>query len=246
MVARVRGHRPLARIGAATAGSERNVKRHDRSRRRPPVKAGARVLGALLLLLALGSCSSSHHASTPTVTTVPGAPAIVPITVPGSAPLPATLHSSKQRSACSATRPASFEQTGVARLDISLVAIAPVTTEVCVYGGPSVEELRGHVAFAGAAARTVADALNGVTGIDPVSGPRCEPGPKAAVVVLISDGLRTEALAVSLTGCRGVANGLLSGAGTPSTAAVIARSVALAARCTHQFGLSDGCIAGTS
>jgi hypothetical protein len=209
------------------------------------VNAGIPALGALLLMLTLASCSSSNHASTTTVTTAPSAPpAIVPITVPGSAPLPATLHSSGKRSACPASRPASFPQSGVARLDISLVAIAPATAEVCVYGGPSAEELRGHVAFGGAAARTVGDALNGVTGIDPVSGPRCEPGPNAPVVVMVSDGLRTEALSVSLTGCRGVDNGLLSGAGTPSTAAVITRSVVLAGRCTRQFGLARACIAG--
>jgi hypothetical protein len=206
-----------------------------------------RLLGALVpaLALALASCSSGRGASPPTTVRQQAIPAIVPITVPGAAPLPANLLRSKRPSACPATRPDSFPQTGVARLDIALVAIAPVSAEVCVYQGPGNRTLGGRVAFDGAAASTVSNALNTVTGIDPVSGPRCEPGTDASVVVLVSDGLRTEALTAALTGCRGVENGLLSGAGTPSSTAMLTRSVALAATCARQFGRSASCVAGT-
>jgi hypothetical protein len=204
-----------------------------------------RLLGASVpaLVLVLASCSSGRSAS-PAPTTVPQIPAIVPITVPGSAPLPAHLQVSKRASGCPATRPDSFPQLGVARLDIALVAIAPVTAEVCLYGGSGARTLRGVVGFDGAAASTVVNALNTVTGIDPVSGPRCEPGPDAPVVILVSDGLRTEALSVALTSCRGVSNQLLSGAGTPSSSEMVTRSVALATACTRRFGRDASCIAG--
>src|SRR5262245_40261072 len=114
---------------------------------------------ALLLALALASCSSGHGAS-PTPTTIPrsAVPAIVPIAVPGAAPLPAELQESRRPSVCPATRPDSFPQTGVARLDIALVAIAPVTADVCVYGGSGLRALRSRVAFGGAAASTVVNA----------------------------------------------------------------------------------------
>jgi len=63
--------------------------------------------------------------------------------------------------------PANFAQRGVARLDISLVAIAAVDAEVCRYGvSPAPRVLRSHVAFAGEAATMIADALNTVAGID--------------------------------------------------------------------------------
>ncbi len=125
------------------------------------------------------------------------------------------------------------------------MAVAPVTAEVCVYGGAGARTLRGHVSFGGVAASTVVNALNTVAGIDPVSGPRCEPGPNAPVVVLVSDGLRTEALSVALAGCRGVGNGLLSGAGTPSSDRMVARAVALAAACAQRFARAPSCRAGT-
>jgi hypothetical protein len=209
-----------------------------------------RLLGVsvpgLALALVLASCSSGRSASPgPTTAPRPAVPVVVPIAVPGSAPLPANVRVSKRQSACPAKRPDSFPQAGVARLDIALVAVAPVTAEVCVYGGSGARALRSRVAFRGAAASTVVNALNTVTGIDPISGPRCEPGPAAPVVVLVSDGLRTEALAVALTGCRGVGNGLLSGAGTPSSAAMVTRSVALAGACARRFGRTASCIAGT-
>jgi hypothetical protein len=211
-----------------------------------PVIGQGRMLGGLVLALALASCSSGRSA-TPTPTTVPrpAVPVIVPIAVPGSAPLPANVRPSRRPSACPGTRPDSFPQTGVARLEIALVAVAPVTAEVCVYGGSGARTLHSRVAFGGVAASTVVNALNTVTGIDPISGPRCEPGPNAPVVVLVSDGLRTEALAVSLRGCRGVSNGLLSGEGTPSSVAMVARSVALAGACARRFGRSASCSAGT-
>jgi hypothetical protein len=200
---------------------------------------------ALALLIAAAACSSGNG-STSSPTTVPrrAVPSIVAIAVPGAEALPGVLEVSKHPSACPATRPDSFAQTGVARLDIALVAIAPVSAEVCVYGGPGARSLRSHVAYGGLAASTVVNALNTVTGIDPVSGPRCEPGPDAPIVVLVSDGLRTEALSVSLTGCRGVANGLLSGAGTASSTAMVSRSVALAGACARRFGRNASCIAG--
>jgi hypothetical protein len=135
----------------------------------------------------------------------------------------------------------------VARLDISLVAIAAVDVEVCAYGGSVAPgALRSHVAFDGVAAETIASALNGVAGIDPVSGPRCEPGPAASVVIAISDGLRVEQFLASLAGCRGVSNGFLSGAGTPSSTAVLRRAIALADLCGRRFGRSASCIAGAS
>jgi hypothetical protein len=175
----------------------------------------------------------------------PAVAAIVPIAVPGSGPLPGNLVVARRPSTCPATRPDSFPQTGVARLDIALVAIAPVTAEVCVFGGPGARALRSHVGFGGVAASTVVNALNTVTGIDPVSGPRCEPGSDAPLVALVSDGIRTEALSASLTGCRGVSNGLLSGAGTASSSAMLTRSVALASACARRFGRTASCIAGT-
>jgi hypothetical protein len=202
---------------------------------------------ALALVLAAASCTSGHGGATPASTTIPrsAVAAIVPIAVPGSSPLPGKLVVSKRPSACPSTRPDSFPQTGVARLDIALVAIAPVTAEVCVYGGPGAHAIRGRVAFAGAAASTVVNALNTVAGIDPISGPRCEPGPDAPLVVLVSDGLRTEALVASLAGCRGVSNGLLSGAGTPSSTAMLTRSIALAGACARRFGRTASCNAGS-
>jgi hypothetical protein len=211
--------------------------------------AGALLPGISVVVAtatALASCSSGHGAAPPS-TTVPrsAVPVVVPVAVPGSAPLPANLRVSKRPSACAPTRPRSFPQTGVARLDIALVAVAPVTAEVCVYGGASARALRGRVSFDGAAASTVVNALNTVAGIDPVSGPRCEPGADAPVVVLVSDGLRTEALWAALTGCRGVSNGLLSGAGTASSTAILTRSVALAGACAHRFGRTAACVAGT-
>src|SRR5258708_3651713 len=96
----------------------------------------------------------------------------------------------------SCQRPDRPEQRGPSaaeRLCYSLVAIAAVDAEVCTYGvAPAPRVLRSHVAFEGEAATTIADALNSVAGIDPVSGPRCLPGPTASVVVAISDGLRLE------------------------------------------------------
>jgi len=208
---------------------------------RPALAAAA----AVALGLALTSCSSGHSAPpTPTTVARPAAAVVVPIGVPGSAPLPANLSSSKRPSACAPTRPDSFPQTGVARLDIALVAVAPVTAEVCVYGGAGTRTLRSRVSFGGLAASTVVNALNTVAGIDPVSGPRCEPGANAPVVVLVSDGIRTEAVAASLTGCRGVSNGLLSGAGTAASSAMLTRSIALAGACSRRFGRA-GCVAGT-
>jgi hypothetical protein len=204
------------------------------------------LFSALALVLVAASCSSGHGASSAATTVPPPVPAIVPIAVPGSAPLPGTLQLSKRQSTCPAPRPDTYPQTGVARLDIALVAIAPVTAEVCVYAGAGVRALQSHVGFGGLAASTVVNALNTVTGIDPVSGPRCEPGPDAPVVVLVSDGLRTEALSASLTGCRGVSNGLLSGAGTASSTAVLNRSIALAGACARRFGRTASCIAGSA
>jgi hypothetical protein len=199
----------------------------------------------LALVFVLVSCSSGRHAS-PASTTVPRAavPAIVPISVPGSAPLPTILRASSRRSACPASRPDSLPPTGYVRLDIALVAVAPATAEVCVYGGSGARTLESRVAFGGVGAATVVDALNTVAGIDPVSRPRCEPGPAAPVVVLVSDGLRTEMLSAALTGCRGVSNGLLSGAGTSSSAAMLNRSLALAAACTRRFPHAASCVAG--
>jgi hypothetical protein len=211
--------------------------------------AGALLPGlvvALAIATALASCSSGHGA-TPASTTAPrpAVPVVVPLAVPGSAPLPTNLRASKRPSGCAPTRPDSFPQTGVARLDIALVAVAPVTAEVCVYGSAGARILRSRVSFDGVAASTLVNALNTVAGIDPVSGPRCEPGAAAPLVVLVSDGLRTEAVAASLTGCRGVSNGLLSGAGTASSTAMLTRSVALAGACSRRFGRSAACVAGT-
>jgi hypothetical protein len=157
------------------------------------------------------------------------------------------VRSSTMHSSCPRGLPTNFAQRGVARLDISLVAIAAVDVEVCAYGGSVAPgALRSHIAFDGAAADTVASALNGVAGIDPVSGPRCEPGPAASVVIAISDGLRVEQFLASLAGCRGVSNGFLSGAGTPSSTAVLRRAIALADLCGRRFGRSASCIAGAS
>jgi hypothetical protein len=208
--------------------------------------AGGLVTVATATALTVASCSSGHGA-TPASTTVPrpAVPVVVPIAVPGSAPLPANLRVSKRPSACAPTRPESFPQTGVARLDIALVAVAPVTAEVCVYGGAGARTLRSRVSFGGVGASTVANALNTVAGIDPVSGPRCEPGADAPLVVLVADGLRTEALSASLMGCRGVSNGLLSGAGTASSTAMLTRSIALASACSRRFGRAAACVAGT-
>jgi hypothetical protein len=221
------------------------VRKTARVNGRGPLPSASRPALALAVALALASCSSGHSA-TPSPTTIarPAVPVVVPIAVPGSAALPVNVSAAKRRSACAPTRADSFPQTGVARLDIALVAIAPVTAEVCVYGGAGARTLRSRVAFGGPAASTVVNALNTVAGIDPVSGPRCEPGANAPVVVLVSDGLRTEAVSASLTGCRGVSNGLLSGAGTAASAAMLTRAIALAGACSRRFGRA-GCMAGT-
>jgi hypothetical protein len=198
----------------------------------------------LTMLCLVASCSSGHATVRAPATT---APALVTITVPGSRPLPTVVRAAPKPSSCPGQMPTSLPQHGVARLDISLVAVAAVAVEVCTYAGPGAPRaLRSHVAFAGPTATTIADALNGVAGIDPVSGPRCDPGPDASVLVAVSDGLRVEEFRVSLTGCRGVSNGLLSGAGTASTARVLGRAIALADTCVRRFGLSAGCIAGSS
>jgi len=157
------------------------------------------------------------------------------------------VRKSTMPSSCPRGLPTNFTQRGVARLDISLVGIAAVDVEVCAYGGSVAPgALRSHVAFDGAAAETIASALNGVAGIDPVSGPRCEPGPAASVVIAISDALRVEQFLASLAGCRGVSNGLLSGAGTASSTAVLRGAIALADLCGRRFGRSASCIAGAS
>jgi len=210
----------------------------------PPVPVVVLALAGALVLAPGLLASSSHRGPSSTTTVAPLAVSVVPDTVPSAAPLPVALHASNRPSACPTTRPDAFPQTGVARLDIALVAIAPVTAEVCVYGGPGAHALQSRVAFAGVAASTVVNALNTVAGIDPVSGPRCEPGPNAPVVVMVSDGLRTEALSVALTGCHGVNNGLLSGAGTPSSIRMVTGAVALAGRCRQRFGRAS-CIAGS-
>jgi hypothetical protein len=154
------------------------------------------------------------------------------------------VRESAKPSSCPRGLPATFAQRGVARLDISLVAIAVVNVEVCTYGGSVAP--RGRVAFDGAAATTIVNAMNGVAGIDPLSGPRCEPGPAASVVIVVSDGLRVEQLLASLAGCRGVSNGLLSGAGTALSTKVLERAVALADQCARRFRPSANCIAGTA
>ena len=174
-------------------------------------------------------------------------PAALAISVPGARPLPTVVRKSTTPSSCPRGLPTNFAQRGVARLDISLVAIAAVDVEVCVYGGSvATGALRSHVAFDGAAAETIASALNGVAGIDPLSGPRCEPGPAASVVIAISDGLHVEQFLASLAGCRGVSNGFLSGAGTPSSTAVVRGAIALADLCVRRFGRSASCVAGPS
>ena len=161
--------------------------------------------------------------------------------------MPAAVRAATGPSSCPGRLPANFPQHGVARLDISLVAIAVVNVEVCTYGGSVAPGApRSHVAFFGAAATTIVNAVNGVAGIDPVSGPRCEPGAGASVVIVVSDGLRVEQFLASLVGCRGVSNGLLSGAGTVLSTKVLARAVALADECAHRFGPSASCIAGTA
>jgi hypothetical protein len=203
-----------------------------------------RGVGALTLLIAVASCSSGRGTATVPPTAIPSA---IAISVPGARPLPTVVRKSTKPSSCPRVLPTNFAQRGVARLDISLVAIAAVDAEVCVYGGSvRAGALRSHVAFDGVAAETIASALNGVAGIDPVSGPRCEPGADASAVIAISDGLRIEQFLASLAGCRGVSNGLLSGAGTPSSTAVLRRAIVLADLCRGRFGPSASCIAGTS
>jgi hypothetical protein len=66
------------------------------------------------------------------------------------------------------------------------------------------------------------------------------------VVIVVSDGQRVEQFLASLVGCRGVSNGLLSGAGTVLSTKVLERAVALADECAHRFGPSARCIAGTA
>ena len=61
-----------------------------------------------------------------------------------------------------------------------------------------------------------------------------------------SDGLRVEQFLASLTGCRGVSNGFLSGAGTPSSTAVLRGAIGLADLCGRRFGRSASCVAGVS
>jgi len=195
------------------------------------------------VVLALASCSAGGATESAPTTTIPAAIAIAN-TVPGARPLPTTLREPARPSLCPDALPANFPQRGVARLDISLVGIAAVEADVCRYEpSPASTGLPSRVEFDGAAATTIADALNSVAGIDPLSGPRCEPGPTASVVVAISDGLRVEEFLVSLAGCRGVSNGLLSGAGTALSTAVLQRAVTLAELCDSRFPFYDGCAA---
>jgi hypothetical protein len=135
----------------------------------------------------------------------------------------------------------------VPRIDLVIVPIAAVSFEVCTYGGPTATRtLQGTVAFHGQSATTVENAANSLTGIDPVSGPRCEPGAAAAMLLVVSDGLHVEQLLASRAGCRGVSNGLLSAAATPGWTAVFERAVALADLCTRRHGPSASCIASNS
>jgi hypothetical protein len=95
-------------------------------------------------------------------------------------------------------------------------------------------------------ADTFESAANGVAGIDPVSGPRCEPGDGASVLVLVSDGVGLEQLLAARAGCRGVSNGLLSGAATPTWTTVLERAVALADLCASRRVGSASCVAARS
>jgi hypothetical protein len=160
--------------------------------------------------------------------------------------LPTALHRSTAVSRCPGVLPTSPQEDGVARLDMTLVPIAPVAVEVCTYGGSPARALRSRVGFGGEAATSVVNAVNRVAGIDPLSGPRCEPGAAASVVVVVFDGLRFEQLLASRSGCRGVYNGLLSGAGTAPWNTVLDQAVALADRCAVWFGSTAGCVAGAT
>jgi len=106
--------------------------------------------------------------------------------------------------------------------------------------------LYGRVVFGGSDADGLENAANGLTGIDPFSGPRCEPGAAASVLVVVTDGLNVEQLVASLAGCRGVSNGYLSAATTPTWTAALQRAVALADLCARRFGASTNCVAADS
>jgi len=196
-------------------------------------------IGLIALLFAVAGCSSGgSHASAPAAETTP-----VVVVTPTTAALPTAVRPTGAATRCPMVLPASPSSPGVGRLDISLVPIAAIRVDVCVYAASSSVALRGDVVFEGTDADTFENAANGVEGIDPVSGPRCEPGTAASVLVLASDGITVEQLLASRVGCRGVTNGLLSGAATPTWTTMLERAVALADACARRVGVRSSCTA---
>jgi hypothetical protein len=202
---------------------------------------GRRLAGsvACMSLIAFTACSSdSTHAVVPTEM------GTVVVVEPTTVPLPNTVRKAWVGSQCLPRFSASPANRGVGRADFSLVPIAAVRIEVCTYVGPMIPNtLHGHVVLEGLDADGLENAANGLTGIDPFSGPRCEPGAAASVIVVVSDGQNVEQLEASLAGCHGVSNGYLSAAATPTWTAVFQRAVALADLCVRKFGESSNCVA---
>lgn len=198
-------------------------------------------LGVCALLIGLAACSSGGMRATLTTTT------IAVVMAPTTVPLPTTVRSATVRSQCPQVFSATPSSRGVGRLDFSLVPIAAVSIEVCTYVGSGTSRtLHDHVVFEGLDADGLENAANGLTGVDPASGPRCEPAPAASVLVVASDGLNVEQLVASLAGCRGVSNGYLSAAATPTWTAALQRAIALADLCAHRIGATTSCVAADS
>jgi hypothetical protein len=124
---------------------------------------------------------------------------------------------------------------------MTIVPIAVVELDVCVYAMTGAR--LGAVSFGDRDARAIVDALDGLTGVDPFSGPRCLPQTPEAALVVVADGLHVEQVLASQTGCRGVSNGFLSAPATAAWSAVLDRALMLAAACGHRFGMSARCVA---
>jgi hypothetical protein len=203
------------------------------------IRSGLRSLGVGALLVAISACSSGG-----TRVTLP-ATSIAPVVLtPTTAAMPTTVRKSAAPSACPRVLPASPTSRGVGRPDISLVPIAAISVEVCAFVGSSAPKTRGgDVVFDGVDADVFGNDAGSLAGIDPVSGPRCEPGATASVLVLVSDGVSLEQLLVSRAGCGGVSNGFLSAPATSMWTAELDRAVELADLCSRRFGVAASCIA---